>query len=307
MALLLATIMMISMAAAIPNMLTQGRREKEQEMVWRGNQYKRGIRRFVQKFGRYPTSLDDLTKPQNGIRYMRQAYKDPMNPDDGKWRFIYVTSGGALVGSTRYISLQQLALADQNGGVLPAAPANGANSAAGALGMGFGAGSTAPDSSPNAAANNQQNGSNTSASGTALSTTPQNLQAPGSTATSSNPFSTSPNLGAAQGMLSSQQAQPLGGDVIGGNIIGVGSTVDKPSIRFYRGGKKYKDWEFIYDPLIQTATIGGQQGTGIPGATTPGQPIGQPANPQSNPFGGPTQAPPATTTNPQNPGSTQPQ
>lgn len=108
-------------------------------------------------------------------------------------------------------------------------------------------------------------------------------------------------------MLSSQQAQPLGGDVIGGNIIGVGSTVDKPSIRFYRGGKKYKDWEFIYDPLIQTATIGGQQGTGIPGATTPGQPIGQPANPQSNPFGGPTQAPPATTTNPQNPGSTQPQ
>jgi type II secretory pathway pseudopilin PulG len=295
MALLLATIMMISMAAAIPNMLTEGRREKEQNMVWRGNQYKRGIRRFVQALGRYPTSLDDLTKPQNGIRYMRQAYKDPMNADDGKWRFIYVTSAGALVGSTRYTSLQQLALADQNGGVLPPPPANGA----GALGMGFGAGTTASDSSANA----QQNGSNPPSPGATVaspSATPPGSQTPGSATTPNNPFSSSPGLGDAQGMLSSQQAQPLSGDIIGGNIIGVGSTVDKPSIRYYRGGKKYKDWEFIYDPLTQTAIIGGQPGTGIPGATTPGQP----ANPQSNPFGGPTQAPPATT-NPQSPGSTQ--
>ena len=45
-ALLMATIMMIAMAAVIPNMLTEGRREKEQDMVWRGKQYDRAIRMY---------------------------------------------------------------------------------------------------------------------------------------------------------------------------------------------------------------------------------------------------------------------
>src|SRR5579862_3120563 len=108
----LVAITLISTAIVVPNMLTQGRREKEAEMIWRGHQYERGIRRYMQKFGKYPTSVDDLVKPTNGIRYMRQAYKDPTSPD-GKWRFIYVSPTGALIGSTRFISLQQLAMFDQ--------------------------------------------------------------------------------------------------------------------------------------------------------------------------------------------------
>src|SRR5208282_5533344 len=82
--------------------LTQGRREKEKEMIWRGKQYTRGVKLYYRKLGRFPTSLDDLTKPKVGsIRFMRQAYKDPMNKEDGSWRLIYVGPAGNLIGSLK--------------------------------------------------------------------------------------------------------------------------------------------------------------------------------------------------------------
>ena len=40
------------------------------------------------------------------------AYKDPLNKDDGSWRLIYVNAAGQIIGSTRYSSLQQMALLD---------------------------------------------------------------------------------------------------------------------------------------------------------------------------------------------------
>ena len=47
-------------------------------MIWRGRQYVRGIKLYYRKTGRFPTSMDDLTKPKLGsLRFMRQAYKDP--------------------------------------------------------------------------------------------------------------------------------------------------------------------------------------------------------------------------------------
>src|ERR1700676_3474210 len=80
--------------------LTEGKREKEQEMIWRGKQYTRGIKLYYRKLGRFPNSLDDLTKPKIGnIHFMRQAYKDPMNKEDGSWRLIYVGPAGQLIGS----------------------------------------------------------------------------------------------------------------------------------------------------------------------------------------------------------------
>src|SRR3989442_694133 len=52
--------------------------------------------------GRFPTSLEDLTKPKVGsLRFMRQAYKDPMNKEDGSWRLIYVGAAGQLIGSLK--------------------------------------------------------------------------------------------------------------------------------------------------------------------------------------------------------------
>ena len=89
----LATLLLLSTMVVTPNILTEGRREKEKEMIWRGKQYTRGIKLYYRKMGHFPTSFDDLTKPKIGsLRFMRQAYKDPMNKEDGSWRLIYVRS-----------------------------------------------------------------------------------------------------------------------------------------------------------------------------------------------------------------------
>ncbi len=106
---LVATALILS-AAATPNLLIQGRRERETEMVWRGEQYQRAIGLYFRKFGRYPTSIEDLTKQTNGVRFLRQAYPDPMNKQDGSWRLIYVGPNGQLIGSLRRTSLLQSVL-----------------------------------------------------------------------------------------------------------------------------------------------------------------------------------------------------
>ncbi len=111
--LFLVALVIIGATTATLDQLTEGRREKEAVMIWRGKQYQRAIGLFYKKFGRFPSSLDDLVKVQNGeARFLREAYKNPMNKD-GTWRFIYVTPAGQLMGSVMYTSLQQMAFLDQ--------------------------------------------------------------------------------------------------------------------------------------------------------------------------------------------------
>ena len=141
-AVYLAASMLIMLTVLTLKITTQGQRENEEEMVWRGHQYERGIRRYVQKFGRYPTKIDDLVKATSGVRYMREAYKDPMNKEDGSWRFIYVTPAGQLIGSVRYTSLVQMALMDKM-----ASMGGGAMNAMGGVMPGMGGGNNIPGSS----------------------------------------------------------------------------------------------------------------------------------------------------------------
>src|SRR5580698_2922829 len=95
-------LMLMAAIVAAPSIRTERRREQEEEMIWRGKQYVHAIKLYYRKNGRFPTNLDDLTKPKNGsLRYLRQEYKDPMNKEDGKWRLIYVGPSGQLIGSTK--------------------------------------------------------------------------------------------------------------------------------------------------------------------------------------------------------------
>jgi type II secretory pathway pseudopilin PulG len=102
-AIFMVATMLLLAATATPNILTQGRRLREQETIWRGNQYVRAIRLYYQKNREYPSSLDDLTKANAaGAHFLRKAYKDPMNSSDGSWRLIYITlPSGQLEGSVR--------------------------------------------------------------------------------------------------------------------------------------------------------------------------------------------------------------
>jgi type II secretory pathway pseudopilin PulG len=96
-----ATILLISLTVALPSIYQEGRREREQELIFRGRQYARAIASFHQKFQRYPTSVGELTKLTNGWRFLRKEFSDPMTPD-GKWRFIHVNAQGVLLDSKAY-------------------------------------------------------------------------------------------------------------------------------------------------------------------------------------------------------------
>ncbi len=149
---MIATIIVFT-TVALPNLLTQGRREREEETIWRGEQYERAIGLHFRKLGRYPGKVEDLTRQTNGVRFLRQAYPDPMNKEDGSWRFIYVGPNGQLIGSLRRVSLLQSLMATPTlPGATPAATLaqQGANPGgppgAGALGAG-----TAPTNPQNPA------------------------------------------------------------------------------------------------------------------------------------------------------------
>ena len=254
--------------------LTEGKRQKEQEMIWRGQQYTRGIKLYYRKLGRFPTSLDDLTKPKIGnLRFMRQAYKDPMNKEDGSWRLIYVGPAGQLIGSLNpsLSSVQMPVAAGQPGG----AAANGATAKAGQSGAlgGFGPTSTAPGTPAPA--------------GTTGAT-------PGATGTGTAAQGTD-----AAGTGTDPQAVPMGDTptLVGGSIIGIGSKINQPSIIVFEKAHNYRLFEFIWDPSKDLGIAGAPaQQIGTP-AGAPGQSPAGTQPPQQNPLN-PPPSPPTAVPNP---------
>ncbi len=262
--LFLMALVVIGSSVAVLDRLTEGRREKEAEMIWRGKQYQRAIGMYYRKLGRFPTSVDDLVKVQNGeLRFLREAYKNPMNKEDGTWRFIYVTPAGQLIGSVQYVSLQQMAFLDQQR----------------QMGLGTGAATGTPvgtdastgtsDTSGNAAGaqsgTNPANANLPNGSPANPQTAPQpqgqNPQQPGGSSFFSQPLQAQPGTSASGGIgvqesSGSSDSTDSNGEVIGGFIIGVAGKQDKPSIKVYKGGATYKRWEFIFNPLEQVQTIG---------------------------------------------------
>lgn len=290
--LFLATLMLLATMAVAPNILTEGRREKEQEMIWRGKQYVRGIKLYYRKTGKFPTSLDDLTKPKMGsIRFMRQAYKDPMNVKDGEWRLIYVGPAGQLIGSLK--PKRAIQLSAFGGAQAVAAPTIGTNvpgAAGGALGLGPGFGQALGQAA------NQIGGNGGAAS-------PTSSLAPSSGALSAD---TSQPGGLADSADSDAANEELLAsdppEVVGGNIIGVGSKINQRSVMVYDKAKNYRQFEFIWDPSKDAIGIGAApQNTALPG--TQPAPLG--SNPQgaggaANPVE-PAPLPPETTPNPPEP------
>jgi type II secretory pathway pseudopilin PulG len=99
--MLMVALLMLAVTAAAPKIAQENKRERENEMIHRGAQYVRAIKRFYRKFGRYPTSIDQL-EDTNHMRFLRQAYADPMSKD-GKWKLLHpgdVVLGGSNVGTS---------------------------------------------------------------------------------------------------------------------------------------------------------------------------------------------------------------
>jgi type II secretory pathway pseudopilin PulG len=90
----LFTVMSIAAAAALPHWSTAIRREKEEELIFRGLQYAEAIRVFQRRFGRYPVRLAELVEVKP--RCIRKLWQDPMT-EEGNWRLVYVDAEGEPV------------------------------------------------------------------------------------------------------------------------------------------------------------------------------------------------------------------
>ena len=73
------SVMAVLMGALLPVWTHMATREKEEELIFRGNQYARAIGLFQRKFANTPPPTIDVLVEQ---RFLRKKYKDPITKDD---------------------------------------------------------------------------------------------------------------------------------------------------------------------------------------------------------------------------------
>ncbi|MBS1852700.1 MAG: hypothetical protein JST79_17480 [Acidobacteria bacterium] len=106
---LFLALLVIAASAALPSLAFQLRRDREEELVHRGVQYSRAIRRYVKKNGRFPGRVEDLLNTNN-VRYLRKKYEDPITGKDFKLVHVgevQLTGGAGLMGATPAASMAQ--------------------------------------------------------------------------------------------------------------------------------------------------------------------------------------------------------
>lgn len=226
----LVAVLAISLVTIVPSIKFVMKRDQEQEMVHRGEQYRRAVRRYYRKMGSYPATLDVLENT-NDMRFLRKRYKDPMNHNqDFKvlTQIDLMKAMGTALSANGGIGGAQT-LGQPIGGDASGTDANGANGTA--TTDTNSSGPTAVD--PNAATNQAQASAGQASAGadSAAST-----NAPRNGTGTTLPFT-------------SISGQPTTGPVMGGAaIVGVASLSGAETIRIYNKKNHYKDWLFIYDP-----------------------------------------------------------
>lgn len=285
--LFLVALVLIGLAVAAPRMAQSIQRDKEIELVHRGEQYKRAIKLYYRKFGAYPTSVNQLLNTNN-IRFLRKRYTDPITGKDD-WRLIHL--GQAKVPPMGFFGQP---LAGIPGAANIGTPVSAANGSATGATSPFGATSTASpfgsvtvntpeetsysDGSDSGAtgedASSRPSVTITGAAAAPASSTSSGTGSAGTSSSSSSPFGSSSSLGSV------------------GPIVGVGIPSTKASLLDYKKQTHYNQWEFVYNPIEdqmqQAGMLGASNGSvngtdGTSGATGT-NPFGT-STTSSSPFG----------------------
>jgi type II secretory pathway pseudopilin PulG len=265
--------------AVLPDLAQQIKRDREEEMLHRGTEYRRAVKKYFRKLGRYPTRIEDL-ESTNRMRFLRKRYKDPLVAGNKDFKFVRV--GDPL-------------LANLGMGMIGMGPGGG-------LGQGPGVGQPLNGPGLNAGTGQTNNaprmvgaqGGGVRAAGPDDADTPQVTGLPGqeNAGTTNTRAGDAENAGSGDANASSDSADQ-GKDVLGGGaILGVASTSKAKSIREFNKKNHYNEWLFVYD---QNSDRGGllqgplQTGgtMGIAGATTPGAMPAQSGKPSPAQSGAP--------------------
>ena len=98
-ALLVAlAVMAVLMSVALPVWRHDAQREKEEELIFRGQQYVRAIRLFNMKTNALPTRVDDLVQQ----KFLRKRFKDPIMNADFEWISAANPNPGGVQGSSQH-------------------------------------------------------------------------------------------------------------------------------------------------------------------------------------------------------------
>jgi type II secretory pathway pseudopilin PulG len=260
----------LAMLAVLPGIKQQIMRDREEEMIHRGNSYMRAIQHFYTKFGRYPNRVEELENTNN-LRFLRKRYTDPMNIDpvthkERPFKFLtqadITLNNGPVLGQTTGQSGSGGAGGLSGQSAFGASPFSSPQSGPGSLGaQPGGAQQTSTTASTSASSDSGSSSSNGSSSGSSSSG-----NSPDTGGASTGPGSSSPS--------SSPNGQTFGG----GPILGVASTSKSKTIRVFFDKNHYNDWFFIYMQLtsigsgstgLLTGPINPNGTTGV-GGLTPG-------------------------------------
>jgi type II secretory pathway pseudopilin PulG len=88
---MIIAVMAIMMAVAVEIVSFQAQREREAELIFRGQQYVEGIRIYKQKYGRNPMRMKELWEANP--RVLRQKWKDPIT-DSEEWGLVFMGQEG---------------------------------------------------------------------------------------------------------------------------------------------------------------------------------------------------------------------
>jgi type II secretory pathway pseudopilin PulG len=265
MLMLAVTMIVITLMSVVPNYRRSILRDREVEMIHRGEQYERAIRIFYRNNGsKYPTSLEQLEN-MNKVRYLRRRYKDPMTKD-GNWRLVHITDLAAIKGMATGLAGTGAGAAQQKSNSAPTAFAGDLGAAA------------AAEAAQQAQQDQQSSGTSAfggTGSGSAFGG-----------AGSSSTFGGAGSGSAFGGPATSGSNPATSGDVLGGGLIlGVVSKSKVEGLHSFNNKTHYNEWFFVYDPtqdrgqLISgpynpNAYIPGGTGMGAGSTTTPGNPLG---------------------------------
>jgi type II secretory pathway pseudopilin PulG len=262
--LFMMAIMVITALAVAPAIIQQAKRDREEEMIHRGTEYARAVKKYYKKFGRYPANVEQLENT-NQMRFLRRKYKDPL-AKDGQWRLLRYGDIQSLVGGAGFVvpgaSGQPGQIQGLNG---PSAGPGGTATTSGAFGA-----STAPAGAQLSAQQQSQFLNNAAGAGAALVGAAQTQLGGGTVGgTSSDTTATSSanqpqGAGGDAGQTSGQGATGqtgsnntifgntgVGGQNFGGGaIVGVASKSKEPTIRIFNKKKTYDEWQFIYTPML---------------------------------------------------------
>jgi type II secretory pathway pseudopilin PulG len=284
MLMLFVTLLVIAAGALAPGIAFRVRRDREEEMIHRGVQYSRAIRRYVKKTGRYPSRLEDLENTNN-VRFLRKRYKDPITGKDFKLLH---------VGEVQLTAAPGIAGASPIGNNPAAAAGALMGAASGMMGGAVAQAAAATPAAPAATDAGENSGQDANQANAASSDqSKQDTSQPGG------------------GIGGNQLSSAVFG---GGPIVGVASTSKTQSIREFNHKNHYNQWQFIYDPsmdrsnaLITTpaqpalqvaAPLQQQNSSGPNSSGSPGA-FGGMQNAQPSSFGGMQSSPPAQPTQPQ--------